>query len=405
MVASIEKIITVLAFIHFLSNWLVLILSGGVSEGAGADYASMNLSLNALLLNLAYLWIMLLLVLRWRKTLFYVLKGWVILPIIAVVLASYFWSYIPDQTLRGIFHLLGTTLFGLYLGSNYSIKEQTKFLGNIYLIILALSLFYIVFLPRYGIESGVHAGAWRGVFVHKNGFGRIVALGIPLLFMSGIKQPLLYGALGLSTLAVVMSRSAGSIIIALTLLIGLYAYRVFRLNYVLMFLSLSFLTILGLALSVLFMQDSGLALGILSFLGKDPTLTGRTDLWLLVWQMIQSRLWLGYGFQGFWDGLNGPSAYVIQAIGWEAPHSHNGWLDLWLYLGLLGILTFSVCLGVNLFRSIQWARIPSGIDGLWPLVFLTFMLISSTSESGLLDGFVWTFFVAISFSMFKPKIA
>lgn len=400
MLTIIERIITVLALIHLSSNWLVLILSGGVSEGAGADYASMNLSLNAALVTLAYLWPLLLLILRWKKTLFYLSKDWIIWPIIAVSLASYFWSYNPEATSRYIYHLIGMTLFGLYLGSNYSVKEQARFFGMIYLITLALSLFYIVFLPQYGTEGGLHAGAWRGIFVHKNGFGRIVALGIPLLFMLDLKRFILYISLGLTGLAVVMSKSAGSLVITLVLLMSLYIYRVFRLNYILMFLGLSFLTIFGLSLYVLSMQNSGF---IFDLLGKDPTLTGRTDLWTLVWQMIQLRPWLGYGPGAFWNGLGGPSAYVVNAIGWEAPHSHNGWLDLWLSLGLLGISTFVFGLGVNLFRSIQWARMTSGFDGLWPLILLTFMLISSTSEAGLSEGFIWLLFVALSFSMFKPK--
>ena len=42
--------------------------------------------------------------------------------------------------------------------------------------------------------------------------------------------------------------------------------------------------------------------------GKDATLTGRTDLWNVAITMIARRPWLGYGYGGFWRGWTGESA-------------------------------------------------------------------------------------------------
>ncbi|WP_049558612.1 O-antigen ligase family protein, partial [Limnoraphis robusta] len=75
---------------------------------------------------------------------------------------------------------------------------------------------------------------------------------------------------------------------------------------------------------------------LLGLIGKDPSLTGRTDLWAWAREMIDKRPWLGYGYTAFWQGLDGGSAYIIRAARWPVPYSHNGILDLWLDIGLLG---------------------------------------------------------------------
>ena len=39
----------------------------------------------------------------------------------------------------------------------------------------------------------------------------------------------------------------------------------------------------------------------LEFLGKDPTLTGRSELWAYVWKDIDLRPLLGWGYAAFWS--------------------------------------------------------------------------------------------------------
>jgi len=75
----------------------------------------------------------------------------------------------------------------------------------------------------------------------------------------------------------------------------------------------------------------------LGALGKDVTLTGRVPLWLALIPFLQERPWTGYGLGGFWLGWEGPSAYVWSQVGWDPSHGHNGYLDLWLDLGLIGL--------------------------------------------------------------------
>jgi O-antigen ligase len=79
-------------------------------------------------------------------------------------------------------------------------------------------------------------------------------------------------------------------------------------------------------------------------LGKDATLSGRTQIWEGAVQAIAKHPLLGYGFSAFWLGLKGESANIVLATRWLAPAAHNGFLDLCLQLGLAGLLTFAVAL-------------------------------------------------------------
>ena len=73
-------------------------------------------------------------------------------------------------------------------------------------------------------------------------------------------------------------------------------------------------------------------------LGKDVTLTGRTGIWTAVLQSIFKRPLLGYGYQAFWLGLEGESYRVILEVSWVLAQAQNGFLDVTLELGVVGLV-------------------------------------------------------------------
>jgi exopolysaccharide production protein ExoQ len=135
---------------------------------------------------------------------------------------------------------------------------------------------------------------------------------------------------------------------------------------------------------------------VLNVLGKDATLTGRTDLWAAVLQQIERYPVLGHGYSAFWLGWSGPSAAVLTAVQWEVPHAHNGFLDLLLDLGGVGLLLFAAGFGVAAVRSVATLRATRTAEGIWPLAFLTFMLFYNLTESAILqqNSVFWVLFVA-----------
>jgi O-antigen ligase len=74
-----------------------------------------------------------------------------------------------------------------------------------------------------------------------------------------------------------------------------------------------------------------------SRLGVDPTLSGRTSVWREVIKAISEHPWLGYGFQSFWGGLTAESTRIVLTLDWNFGYAHNGFLEVLLQVGLVGL--------------------------------------------------------------------
>lgn len=407
LISKLEIVFTILAITHYTADWFVLIASGGASEGDGSVYPG-NLGTNTALYFLTYLGAIFFLILRWKKSLYFISKDRIIITIVGIAVASITWSEEPSYTIRTVIALIGTTLFGIYLGSRYSIQEQVRMLGWTYLFILVLSLLFIGGLPKYGIMGGVHSGAFRGIFTHKNIFGRFLALSMIIFLMFRTVLPknkawIAQLCIGLVLILLPAVRSTTSMINTGILLIALLAYQTFRFRYILMVPAFLSLVTLSSVLYTLYTEYSSL---VFSSLGKDASLTGRTDLWIYAWDMIEKRFWLGYGWGAFWRGLDSPAGYIIRMAKWAVPNSHNGWIDLWLELGFVGVFAYAAGLIINFIRSLWLARYSTYLSGLWPLVYLTYTLISTYTETGLVarNSIFWVLYIAISIAMAEPDL-
>jgi O-antigen ligase len=75
-------------------------------------------------------------------------------------------------------------------------------------------------------------------------------------------------------------------------------------------------------------------------LGKDPTLTGRTELWEVLLRESLNRPLIGHGLGYFMR----PSVMAEFAIdfGWEAKTAHSSYVDLILGIGYIGTLVFII---------------------------------------------------------------
>ena len=75
--------------------------------------------------------------------------------------------------------------------------------------------------------------------------------------------------------------------------------------------------------------------------GKDSTLTGRTDIWLATINLIRDKplldLMLGSGYMATWLPTDAPTVEIWQQLHWAVPNAHNAYLDVALQLGLVGL--------------------------------------------------------------------
>ena len=122
------------------------------------------------------------------------------------------------------------------------------------------------------------------------------------------------------------------------------------------------------------------AADVMGLLGRSSDLTGRTELWSTVFECILEKPLLGFGFSGFWKGASSSSDNVQGQIGWAPTYSHNGYLEITLSLGLVGLLLV-IWLLVVLFKR-SWRQGEEGDSALdsWPLAVLFFVVIHNITE-------------------------
>ena len=348
-----------------------------------------------------------LLILRWKRVLYLVSnkKSISILSIsilLGLAFISCLWSENFSTTLIPSIALIGTTLFGFYLGSRYPLQRQLQLLGWAYGIMILSSIVFAVALPSIGTMCAPHEGAWRGIFGHKNGLGKAMTVSTVIywLLIEPTKLRLLpWLGLSCSLLLLILSTSTSSLIIVVALLMLLPIYQSLRLREDVLAPVILSIAILLICSFVLLFSNAEFIVG---YFGKDLTLTGRTDLWEQSLKMIRERIFLGYGYENFWQGWDSPtSAYVWRAIGWSAPNAHNGLLDLALDLGLLGTLVFLAGFLSNLARAFVWVRLTKNSASFWPLMYLSFLFLTNITETMLLsqNSLIWVLYVAVTLSI------
>jgi O-antigen ligase len=274
------------------------------------------------------------------------------------------------------------------------------------LVLLAICYLGILLAPHLSIHQATDAqepalaGDWRGSFGHKNGAAPVMVLLLFIGIYVSRLGALLSGAtiIGLSGSFLLNSggKSALALCIAVFLLAGLISViKTFWLRAVICLTPLLTLNLLSVGTVI----SDGLE-HIAKMLPFDTTFTGRTDIWTFAFQALQERLPTGYGFAAFW----GSSSIRDLPEGKEwaefASHSHNGYLDTALAMGLPGLLLLIVVLVIGPLRNFHAAD-RGGNNGALATMLLQiwlFGLYLSSMESFFLDRAdpIWfTFLLAV----------
>jgi O-antigen ligase len=278
---------------------------------------------------------------QWKRIVTYAGHFRLLTFLAVMTIVSALWSQNPFRSVQfGFFYLLGT-LFAYYLIIRFEPAEIMALVSRAGVILCVLSVILAIAFPKFGLSSDLRSpGSWRGIFIDKTTAAK------EIIFMLS------------PTLATWGSRSMTRqlLLIALPLLIIIKAHAVT--GFIVLVLYAGFLGCLrfgrrlGPKLSLAFIVCASIAtLGLaiwafqylpelLQSMGRDPTLTGRTTVWAALIVSILKHPILGYGFYSFWQGLVGESGNVITATNWSFGYAHNGTLEIFLQLGIVGVILF-----------------------------------------------------------------
>ncbi len=297
-----------------------------------------------------------------------------------LIFASTFWSADPSVTLRRASILVGVTLYGSYLVMRFSLDQILRLLAVMAIFSLAVNLFFIVFLPRYGVDDG---GQWRGVFFQKNSLGYVSSLSIPVLLIAARSYPPLrwvfYATAVGHGVMLFGSKSKTMFMAAVVTCSLMVVYQAFRGRK-----TLRGAVMLSLVGSGTFATAFATAnIGVLAgWLNKDITLTGRVPLWENLIPIALEKPFLGHGFGATFNGFFSPVHEVWTQNRWNPSHAHNALLQIWLEIGIIGVVLYLVVFIRSVVNAIKIVAIVPGPIGLWPLTFLTTVLMMSITETG-----------------------
>ena len=140
----------------------------------------------------------------------------------------------------------------------------------------------------------------------------------------------------------------------------------------------------------LFSLFSGSGGGIVESLGRDPTITGRTAIWKAVLSVSGNSL-VGTGFESFWMGERLQRVWDMTAKGIQ--EAHNGYLEVYLNLGFIGLGILLTMIVTGYKRAIAAVR-QDPYNGSLRLAFLLVAIIYSFTEAGFRETTsVWFFFL------------
>lgn len=186
-------------------------------------------------------------------------------------------------------------------------------------------------------------GAWRGFFFHKNIAGAVMALTFVVCahaWFSTRKWPFALFSI-LAFVFVIGTKSKTSLALCFAILLASSVYRL---------LSAS----VAKRAALLLLVGAGMFLFLALYIAyqpqverlfADPTsFTGRVSIWKVAIDYLGDHPWLGAGFGGFWQvgDLSPARDYLNQQFQQFTAHSHNGYLEILVTTGPVGLVLLLV---------------------------------------------------------------
>lgn len=331
-----------------------------------------------------------------------------LLVIYLYALVSIVWSEFPFVSVKRYIRFSGTLLMALVvLSEREPLRAFESVLRRTAFMLIPFSLLLIKYFPNLGVMYGRWSGElmWVGVADQKNSAGILFFVSSFYLFWRLLREwrerkarptkRRIYADALVFFLAVYLLKgapnafsatSASVFVLGVITILGLLWLQTHRKSLglpafvavVVVFFSYGFGTPFGLR---------SMGAGILKVLGRDTTFTDRDQIWADLIPIAMHDPILGHGYGGFW----------VRATDSQVTEAHNGYLDVMLVLGLVGVfLVFAFALSMCKAAHAALAR-----DFWWGglgYCFLLMIVLHNTSEASFVrtSDLLWSILVCLS---------
>lgn len=390
-------------FILIFAGSIALIRSG--SGGGAADLAFLSNPINLVILGFAYIVAVWLVYLNYR----------LIRPILGrnrgyflsllFILSTAIISNYPIKVVINFLHLFGSACAAMVAAYFFSdnIKKAFKNLSLFFALIMLAHVLTSIFFPAVGVHHKLH-GRWMGLTSNPNTLGTVAFIASWVSFgsfylVSGrvVKMANIITLIG-SLLCLVKANCVTSSICVFILLVTGYTFMgmeqnkpimvILKLFFMFLFFLLS-LSVLWAFFPALLTPDS-----FFQAVGRDATMSGRTNLWAIGMSAFATKPLFGWGFD--------TNMSVLSRVAMEYGQFHNGYLNLAIAGGLCGVgfLLWMVARNCRLLWRMRFIDYRASVTF---FILLLAIMIHDIAEASFYNptNLIWIFFV---FSFFYVDV-
>jgi O-antigen ligase len=322
----------------------------------------------------------------------------------AYCLISLTWSDYPDVGFKRWIKALGDLAMVLIvLTDPQPLAAFKRLLTRVAYVLIPVSIVLIKYYPEIGVgytEFGGR-GVISGVTLGKNALGALCllyGLGAFWLFTTDFRNQetpfrsrrlLAHGILLVMVVWLLWTANSMTSITSLAMSATLFivASRPFarRIPAVIPALVITMVTA---SYSVVFLGASPNALAAI---GRDPTLTDRTEVWGILRSLADNPI-AGTGFESFWLGKRLQTLWDI--YWWHPNEAHNGYLEIFLQLGWIGIALLMVVILTGYRNAYRKWRADPSVGSLCLAYFFVALVYNFTEAAWFkILAPVWLFFL------------
>jgi O-antigen ligase len=329
------------------------------------------------------------------------------LPIVIFVLycaISIVWSDYPGVAFKRCIKSLGdyTTILILLTEKDPGAAVRSA-LARVSFVVFPISILFIKYYPELGRSYASHwvgTQYFVGICDNKNmlgmvcmifGFASVCRL---LQILRGPRRERRKGSIVHVTMVamavwVLLLSDSKTSLACFVLTVGLvFAHTYFKAARQRVIVCLSVAFVIGCSFSVLFL---GIGSGALNNLGRNSTLTGRTEIWAALLTVHINPV-LGTGFESFWLGERLTYLWTFPIVN-GITEAHNGYLEMYLNLGIVGVALLAVLIWTG-FRNVLRLLERNPDEGRLRLGYFVIAMIYNFTEAGFRStDLIWIGFI------------
>lgn len=320
---------------------------------------------------------------------------------------SFFWSYYAKVTLPAVAYQIGFAVLALAIAATRDSIQIIRAIGDVLRVFLGLSLILEVIagvlidspIKFLGIQGNLVAGGGiQGIFGSRNALSIIAVIAILTFIIelrtNSVTKRLATWSLVIAILTLMFSASpVGWATITAT---GIVAAVLFGLRHLPEVYRTATQLVLALVVSLGFILTWVFRGAVIEWLTTSSVMQVRLTLWNEVIRISSMKFLAGWGWSGTWPKNTQPFGAMRGGIKSTLSSGLNAYLDVWLQVGLIGIVLLLFVLALAFIRSWSLASSKKSELYTWAPLVLTALLVSGLAESYMLIEWGWLLVVIIA---------